>query len=144
MVVVLGRWCEPFVADPRTDVVDAWLASSPGVAGLDRARAGGTPVGVMDGSAVRVGTEEAVPFPPEGLDVGTRLAVTFGSQVQYDSYSGAGVQPTVRALWKALPHQRVWAATSRALRTPYPLSRRISVRLEMPNISAARSRRPAA
>ena len=49
---------------------------------------------------------------------GNRLAVTLGSQVQYDSDAGAGVQPTARVMWKALPHQRLWAATSRALRTP--------------------------
>jgi iron complex outermembrane receptor protein len=47
-----------------------------------------------------------------------RLAVTLGSQVQYDTDSGAGVQPTARVMWKALPRQRIWAATSRALRTP--------------------------
>ena len=47
-----------------------------------------------------------------------RLAVTLGSQVQYDSASGAGLQPTVRAIWKGLRRQRVWAAASRALRTP--------------------------
>jgi iron complex outermembrane recepter protein len=47
-----------------------------------------------------------------------RLAVTLGSQVQYDSNSGAGVQPTARVMWKALPRQRLWAAVSRALRTP--------------------------
>ncbi|MES1254564.1 MAG: TonB-dependent receptor [Acidobacteriota bacterium] len=49
---------------------------------------------------------------------GSRLAVTLGSQVQYDTDSGAGVQPTARAMWKALPGQRVWVAASRALRTP--------------------------
>jgi iron complex outermembrane receptor protein len=47
-----------------------------------------------------------------------RLAVTLGTQVQYDSISGAGVQPTARVMWKGLPRQRVWAAASRALRTP--------------------------
>jgi len=47
-----------------------------------------------------------------------RLAVTLGSQVQYDSDSGGGLQPTVRVMWKALPRQRLWAAMSRALRTP--------------------------
>ena len=47
---------------------------------------------------------------------GNRLALTLGSQVQHDSDSGAGMQPTVRAMWKALPHQRLWAATSCALR----------------------------
>jgi iron complex outermembrane recepter protein len=47
-----------------------------------------------------------------------RLAVTLGSQLQYDSVAGAGVQPTARVMWKGLPRQRVWAAMSRALRTP--------------------------
>jgi iron complex outermembrane receptor protein len=49
---------------------------------------------------------------------GNRMAVTLGSQAQYDSLAGAGVQPTARVMWKGLPRQRVWAATSRALRTP--------------------------
>jgi iron complex outermembrane receptor protein len=47
-----------------------------------------------------------------------RLAVTLGSQVQYDSLAGAGIQPTARVIWKGLPRQRLWAAASRALRTP--------------------------
>jgi iron complex outermembrane receptor protein len=50
--------------------------------------------------------------------LGNRLAVTFGSQVQYDSVAAAGAQPTARVIWKGLPRQRVWAAASRALRTP--------------------------
>ena len=49
---------------------------------------------------------------------GQKVAVTLGSQVQYDSEAGAGIQPTARVMWKALPRQRVWAAASRALRTP--------------------------
>jgi iron complex outermembrane receptor protein len=36
--------------------------------------------------------------------VGNRLAVTLGSQLQHDSYSGAGVQPSARVMWKGLPH----------------------------------------
>jgi len=47
-----------------------------------------------------------------------RMAVTVGSQVQYDSVLGGGVQPTARVMWKGLPHQRLWAGSSRALRTP--------------------------
>lgn len=50
--------------------------------------------------------------------LGNRLAVTLGSQFQYDSEAGAGVQPTARVMWKGLPRQRVWAAVSRALKTP--------------------------
>jgi iron complex outermembrane receptor protein len=47
-----------------------------------------------------------------------RLAVTLGSQAQYDSSAGAAVQPTARVMWKGLPRQHMWAAVSRALRTP--------------------------
>jgi len=57
-------------------------------------------------------------FQDEITLLGNRLAVTLGSQVQHDSTSGAGVQPTVRVMWKGLPRQRVWAAASRSLRTP--------------------------
>jgi iron complex outermembrane receptor protein len=49
---------------------------------------------------------------------GKQMAVTLGSQVQYDSVVGGGVQPTARVMWKGLPRQRLWAASSRALRTP--------------------------
>jgi iron complex outermembrane receptor protein len=54
-----------------------------------------------------------------------RVMLTLGSQVQYDSGSGTDVQPTVRALWKISPHQRLWAAASRAVRTPSLQDRRI-------------------
>jgi iron complex outermembrane receptor protein len=67
--------------------------------------------------------------------VANRLAVTFGSQVQYDSISGAGVQPTARLMWKALPRQRLWAATSRALRTPS--LNELGIRLDYPPVPSA-------
>ena len=58
-----------------------------------------------------------------------RLAVTLGTQVQHDSDSGAGVQPTARVMWKPRSSQRLWAATSRALRTPSLTDRRIRLDL---------------
>ena len=61
--------------------------------------------------------------------LGNRVAVTLGSQVQYDSYAGAGLQPTARVMWKARPGHGVWAATSRALRTPSIYERGIGVSL---------------
>lgn len=64
-----------------------------------------------------------------------RFAVTLGSQMQYDSGAGAGIQPTARVMWKGLPNQRLWAATSRALRTP-SLSER-NVRLDYPPAAGA-------
>ena len=66
---------------------------------------------------------------------GKRLAVTLGSQVQHDSTTGAGVQPTARVMWKALPHQRLWAATSRALRTPSEYER--GIRIDFPPVPSA-------
>jgi iron complex outermembrane recepter protein len=56
-----------------------------------------------------------------------RLSITLGSQVQYDADSGAGVQPSARVMWKVRPRQRVWAATSRALRTPSRYERGLTV-----------------
>ena len=47
-----------------------------------------------------------------------RLMVTLGTQAQYDSHVGGGVQPTARAMWKAPHGHRLWVAASRALRTP--------------------------
>jgi len=64
--------------------------------------------------------------------LGNRLAVTLGTQVQHDSDFGVGVQPTARVMWKALPRQRIWAATSRALRTP-SLDER-GIRVEYPPV----------
>jgi iron complex outermembrane receptor protein len=65
---------------------------------------------------------------------GSRLSVTLGSQFQYDSAAGVGVQPTARAIWKGLPRQRFWAAASRALRTPSLEDRFIRVTLAGPPI----------
>lgn len=47
-----------------------------------------------------------------------RLALTLGSQFQYYSFTGLDWQPTVRLKWTPTPRQTVWAAVSRALRTP--------------------------
>jgi len=58
----------------------------------------------------------------------SRLVVTVGSQLRHDPYSGAGVQPTARVMWQATTHQHVWAAASRALRTPSLTDRGIQVR----------------
>lgn len=47
-----------------------------------------------------------------------RLRLTFGSKIEHDTVSHWDFQPTVRALFKISPAQRVWAAVSRAVRTP--------------------------
>jgi iron complex outermembrane receptor protein len=49
---------------------------------------------------------------------GNTVHVTLGSKVEHDTYASWGVQPTARALWDLPRRQHVWAALSRALRTP--------------------------
>ena len=47
-----------------------------------------------------------------------RLALTLGSKVEHNDFTGFEVQPTGRLLWMPTPRQTVWAAVSRAVRTP--------------------------
>ncbi|GAB4253323.1 TonB-dependent receptor plug domain-containing protein [Deferrisoma sp.] len=47
-----------------------------------------------------------------------RLRLTLGSKFEHNDYTGIEVQPNARALWVVTPRHRVWAAVSRAVRTP--------------------------
>ena len=47
-----------------------------------------------------------------------RLALTLGSKVEHNDFTGFEVQPTGRLLWTPTKQQTVWAAVSRAVRTP--------------------------
>ncbi|MDX2152857.1 MAG: TonB-dependent receptor [Bryobacteraceae bacterium] len=47
-----------------------------------------------------------------------RLFVTGGARVQYNTFSGFEVQPTVRFAWTPSTRQTVWGAVTRAVRTP--------------------------
>lgn len=47
-----------------------------------------------------------------------RLALILGSRVERKDYSGFEVQPNGRLLWTPTPRETVWAAVSRAVRTP--------------------------
>jgi iron complex outermembrane recepter protein len=85
---------------------------------------------------VESGTSLLTAFAQDEIALfGKRMAVTLGGQMQYDSSAGAGVQPTARVIWKGLPRQRLWAATSRALRTPSLTER--GIRLEYPPVPTA-------
>jgi iron complex outermembrane receptor protein len=44
--------------------------------------------------------------------------LTLGSKLEHNDYTGWEFQPSVRGLWKPHPNQRLWAAVSRAVRTP--------------------------
>ena len=47
-----------------------------------------------------------------------RVRVTVGSKFEHNNLVGSSVQPNLRALWTPTPTQTVWAAASRATRTP--------------------------
>ena len=47
-----------------------------------------------------------------------RLSLTIGSKFLHNSYSGFEVEPGARVLWTPNPRQTVWAAVTRAVRTP--------------------------
>jgi iron complex outermembrane receptor protein len=46
------------------------------------------------------------------------LSLIVGSKFEYTSWSGFDIQPNLRLLWNPDPQQAVWAAVSRAVRTP--------------------------
>jgi iron complex outermembrane receptor protein len=50
--------------------------------------------------------------------VGHRVKLTLGSKFEHYADEGLGVQPTARIMWSVKPRQHLWAAVSRALRTP--------------------------
>lgn len=47
-----------------------------------------------------------------------RLWLTLGSKFEHNDYSGFEGQPSARLMWAPHKHHRVWAAVSRAVRTP--------------------------
>jgi iron complex outermembrane receptor protein len=56
-----------------------------------------------------------------------RLKVTLGSKFEHNKYSGFEVQPSARLLWTPSVNQTLWAAVSRAVRTPSRSNRGIRV-----------------
>ena len=52
-----------------------------------------------------------------------RLHLTFGSKVEHNDYTGFELQPSVRLAWMPVTSQTVWAAASRAVRTPSRIDR---------------------
>ena len=47
-----------------------------------------------------------------------KLSVTLGSKFEHNNYSGFEVQPNARIVWTPTENQAIWAAVTRAVRTP--------------------------
>ncbi|MGE0862803.1 MAG: TonB-dependent receptor plug domain-containing protein [Vicinamibacterales bacterium] len=54
---------------------------------------------------------------------GLPIHLTFGTKIEHHSGAGVEVQPTARVAWLPSPRHTVWAAVSRAARTPSRLER---------------------
>jgi iron complex outermembrane recepter protein len=50
--------------------------------------------------------------------VPSRLSLTVGTKLEHNYYTGLGVMPSARVAWNLDEHQMIWAAISRAIRTP--------------------------
>ncbi len=61
-----------------------------------------------------------------------RLRLTAGIKVEHNPYTGAEVQPTVRAAWRGSAGQRWWGAISRAMRTPSRIDRELFLPADPP------------
>ena len=57
--------------------------------------------------------------------VENRLHLTVGSKLEHNEETGLEVEPSVRLAWTPTPKQTVWAAVSRAVRTPSELEQTI-------------------
>lgn len=57
----------------------------------------------------------------------SKLALILGSKFEHNNRSGFEVQPNGRLMWTPTPHQTVWAAVTRAVRTPSRLDQDLSL-----------------
>lgn len=92
---------------------------------------------ILWGLGYRLDVDETIPgetvrFDPEKHDahlfsaflqdeielLAERLFLTLGSKCEHNDYTGWEIQPNGRLLWTPAPTQSVWAAFSRAVRTP--------------------------
>lgn len=67
-------------------------------------------------------------FVQDGIPlVENQLWLTLGSKLEHNNYTGFEVEPTARLLWTPSPRQTVWAAVSRAVRTPSRLDENLEL-----------------
>ena len=57
-------------------------------------------------------------FVQDQVSLGQRIGLTLGLKAEHDPYSGLSWMPSMRLAWKASDTALLWAAASRAVRTP--------------------------
>jgi hypothetical protein len=60
-----------------------------------------------------------------------KVFLTLGSKFEYNDYTGFEVEPSSRIAWHITSNQMVWAAVSRAVRTPSSIEEDVSVAAEV-------------
>jgi iron complex outermembrane receptor protein len=65
-----------------------------------------------------VGSTVVNVFAQDEIELSRRLHLSLGSKVEHETYAGWGLSPTVRLMWAPGQRHHLWAAASRALRTP--------------------------
>jgi iron complex outermembrane receptor protein len=55
--------------------------------------------------------------------IDSKMVLVAGSKFEYNSLTGFEIQPTIRAIWKGSNKHSLWAAVSRAVRTPSRVER---------------------
>lgn len=66
-----------------------------------------------------------------------RLEITAGLKLEHNAFSGAELQPNVRARWRAPHRQMLWGAVARAVRRPTRVDDDIVVRLPTGTVAIA-------
>jgi iron complex outermembrane receptor protein len=64
--------------------------------------------------------------------VSERLHITVGTKIEHNDYTGFEIQPSARVNWTGSPATAVWAAVSRAVRTPSRIDRELFVPAQPP------------
>src|SRR5690606_28562417 len=64
-----------------------------------------------------------------------RLYLTLGSKLEYNDFTGFELQPSARIAWSPNERNTLWAAVSRAVRTPSRAEDDMRLRLMVPPIS---------
>jgi iron complex outermembrane receptor protein len=65
-----------------------------------------------------------------------QVRATAGVKFEYNNYSGSDILPNVRLAWLVSPQQTIWAAISRAVRTPSRLERDLFIPPTPPFLAA--------
>lgn len=72
----------------------------------------------------RVGRESSNAFVQDEITLSEdRLHLTLGTKVEHNDYTGFEIEPSARMAWRPDSKQTIWAALSRAVRTPSRIDR---------------------